>query len=373
VYAGSSTKFADDGAGRSQSPYAWSKSANTELVRNYGEWFNLQYAITYFYNVYGPGEIAGGPYATVVGIFKEKYKRGHPMTVVSPGTQLRNFTHIDDTVDGLILVGERGQGDGYGIGHERAYSVLELAKLFGGTTLMLPERRGNRMQGTVLSDKTRALGWEPKHSLDTHVRDFVAGHGAVSPAERRVLVFATTFAPVGGAAEKALGDVIVAMPDVHFDIITTKFIPGREDVERPLPNVTLYRVGRGVITDKYRLPLEGARIARRLMQEHTHLFMWSLMASYGALCAVLARRGGKHLPLLVTLADQEMPSLYSLRHLPLRFALRRADQVSTTSERQERDVSRVAPQTQTLSNRQGDPFANQLRFLYNSLLKKYLR
>src|SRR5579859_4845533 len=39
VYAGSSTKFADEGEGRTQSPYAWSKAANTELVRNYGEWF----------------------------------------------------------------------------------------------------------------------------------------------------------------------------------------------------------------------------------------------------------------------------------------------------------------------------------------------
>src|SRR6266404_4338043 len=100
VYAGSSTKFADDGTGKSQSPYAWSKSANTELVTNYGEWYNLPYAITYFYNVYGEGEIAGGPYATLVGIFKEKYKHGQPLTVVSPGTQSRNFTHIDDTVEG---------------------------------------------------------------------------------------------------------------------------------------------------------------------------------------------------------------------------------------------------------------------------------
>ncbi len=54
VYAGSSTKFADGGAGRDQSPYAWSKATNTELVKNYGVWFGIQYAITYFYNVYGP-------------------------------------------------------------------------------------------------------------------------------------------------------------------------------------------------------------------------------------------------------------------------------------------------------------------------------
>ena len=38
VYAGSSTKFGDGGLGRAQSPYAWSKASNTELVQNYGKW-----------------------------------------------------------------------------------------------------------------------------------------------------------------------------------------------------------------------------------------------------------------------------------------------------------------------------------------------
>lgn len=53
VYAGSSTKFGDGGLGRRQSPYAWTKSSNTELVENYGAWFNVPYALTYFYNAYG--------------------------------------------------------------------------------------------------------------------------------------------------------------------------------------------------------------------------------------------------------------------------------------------------------------------------------
>jgi UDP-glucose 4-epimerase len=57
LYAGSSTKFGDGGLGRSASPYAWTKATNTELVMNYGNWFNVPYAITYFYNVYGDREI----------------------------------------------------------------------------------------------------------------------------------------------------------------------------------------------------------------------------------------------------------------------------------------------------------------------------
>ncbi len=373
VYAGSSTKFADEGEGKGQSPYAWSKAANTELVQNYARWFNLPFAITYFYNVYGGNEIAGGPYATVVGIFKEKYKHGHPLTVTAPGTQRRNFTHIDDTVDALLLVGERGEGDDYGIGAEEGYSILELAQMFGDDILMLPERPGTRMQAPVVADKTRALGWSQKQKLADHINEFKSKHEAAPKVEKRVLVFSTTFAPTGASAEKALGDVMMATPDVHFDIITTKFVSGREDVEHPLPNVTLYRVGRGSKADKYRLPLEGRRIAQRLLKKHNYLFMWSVMASYGAIAAALARRRHpNYLPLLVTLADQALPSRFSPVGLPLRFVLRYADQISTTTERQERDVSRVAGLGLTLSNRSGDGFANQLRFLYSAYLKKYL-
>lgn len=373
VYAGSSTKFADDGAGKSQSPYAWSKAANTEFVKNYGEWFGLPYAITYFYNVYGDGEIAGGPYATLIAIFKEKYKHGYPLTVTSPGTQMRNFTHIDDTVEGLILVGEKGLGDNHGIGSSEAFSVLDVAKMFGSDIIMLPERRGNRQGAPVDTEKVTALGWKQKHFLKQHIDEYIATHKAAPKAEKRVLVFSTTFAPTGAAAEKALGDAIESMPDVHFDIITTKFIPGREDVEHPLPNVTLYRVGSGKRSDKYLLPLRGEAIARKLLREHKYLFMWSVMASYGALAASLVRRYHKTTPLLITLADQKFPSIFSPMRVPLSFALGKADQISTTSERQEAGVSRVAPKARlSLSNRSGDAFANQVRFLYNMLLKKHL-
>ena len=51
IYAGSSTKFGDGGLTRETSPYAWTKAINTELVKNFGVWYNLLYAISYFYNI----------------------------------------------------------------------------------------------------------------------------------------------------------------------------------------------------------------------------------------------------------------------------------------------------------------------------------
>ena len=169
LYAGSSTKFGDGGLGRSASPYAWTKATNTELVMNYGTWFNVPFAITYFYNVYGPREIQTGKYATLIALFKEKKKNGENLTIVSPGTQKRNFTHIEDIIDGLVLVGENGYGDEFGIGSGEAYTIKEIAEMFGGDIEMLPERKGNRMTADVISAKTEALGWSPKRKI----RDYI--------------------------------------------------------------------------------------------------------------------------------------------------------------------------------------------------------
>lgn len=175
IYAGSSTKFGDGGLGRDQSPYAWTKASNTELVRNYGEWFGLKYAVTYFYNVYGPREISAGSYATVIGIFKEKHKAGEPITVVTPGTQIRNFTHVEDIVRGLVLVGENGEGDDYGLGAEEGFNILEIAKMFESEIVMLPERKGNRMNSTVdVSRALHELNWKAEKSIKDYIKDFIS-------------------------------------------------------------------------------------------------------------------------------------------------------------------------------------------------------
>lgn len=165
IYAGSSTKFGDGGLGRSQSPYAWTKSSNTDLVVNYGQWFEIPYAITYFYNVYGEREVSKGKYATLIALFINKYMNGENLTVVSPGTQKRNFTHINDIINGLILVGENGYGDEFGIGNPESYSIIEIAQMFGAEIEMLPERKGNRMTADVVTEKTEALGWSAKYSV----------------------------------------------------------------------------------------------------------------------------------------------------------------------------------------------------------------
>lgn len=170
VYAGSSTKFADSGAGRNQSPYAWMKATNTDLVENYARWFNLPFAITYFYNNYGPRELAEGPYASVIGRFKEQYRMGKPITVVSPGTQKRNFTHVEDTARALFMVGEKGSGNEYGIGSHESFTVLELAKMFSDVIEMVPERMGNRKDPVIDTSRVeKEFGWKPEHNVREYI------------------------------------------------------------------------------------------------------------------------------------------------------------------------------------------------------------
>lgn len=175
IYAGSSTKFGefdDKEDGKNQTPYAYFKSTNTDLVNNYGKWFELDYAITYFYNVYGGREITDGKYATLIGIFCEKHKKREPLAVASPGTQKRAFTHVDDTILGIMAVGEKGKGDGYCIGNDKEYSILEIAQMFGGDIKTLPARKGDRNFSKIDPTKMKELDWMPRRDIKSYIEEF---------------------------------------------------------------------------------------------------------------------------------------------------------------------------------------------------------
>lgn len=175
VYAGSSTKGVgarEDGVmGRDLAPYTWMKAANTELVVNYGRWYDIPYAIVYFYNVYGPRERTIEEYGTVIETWRQATLKGESLKVRSPGTQERAFTHVLDTVDGIVLVGEQGEGDNFGIGTDETFSLMQVAEMFGGEIEMLPATKTTRASAEVDSTKTRALGWTPKYHLPEYIQN----------------------------------------------------------------------------------------------------------------------------------------------------------------------------------------------------------
>ena len=173
VYAASSTKFAIEGDGRHQSPYAFTKATNVDLITDYGRWFGLPYAICYFYNAYGPRERGDGEYATVIAKFEHAYLSNLPLTVVKPGTQMRNFTYVKDLARGIALVGEEGSGDGYTLPNMKSYSILEIAQAFGGNIELIDGDPGRTASGEAPSRAREELGWDTTMDVMDYIRDFI--------------------------------------------------------------------------------------------------------------------------------------------------------------------------------------------------------
>jgi UDP-glucose 4-epimerase len=173
IYAGSSTKFADGGENKFKSPYAFSKWQNSELVKFYCEAHNIKYAITYFYNVYGGRENSNGEFATVIAKFLERKKFNKRLKITRPGTQVRNFTHIDDTVDALKLIAANGIGDDYGIANPKSYSINEVANFISEDIEYVNENSANRLSSSIISEKTINLGWTPKKELEEYIKSKV--------------------------------------------------------------------------------------------------------------------------------------------------------------------------------------------------------
>ena len=168
VYAGSSSKH----HGLYGSPYAWSKYGGEELCKLYSEVYDLNTTICRFYNVYGPYQITDGPYATVIGIFQRQYLNDETLTVTGDGEQRRDFTHVDDIVDGLIgCVGKNYKAEEFELGSGINYSINELVDLFGRGKTYISSRLGE--YDVTLCDYSKAekyLGYKPSGDLREYIK-----------------------------------------------------------------------------------------------------------------------------------------------------------------------------------------------------------
>ncbi len=173
VYAASSTRFAASGEGRHQNPYSFTKATNVDLITDYGKWYDLKYAICYFYNAFGPREKGKGKYATVIAKFQEQYLDGKPLTVTKPGDQKRNFTYVKDIARGMIMVGDKGHGDGYALNNPKAHSIIEIAQAFGGKIDYQDGYSGRTDSGDIPT-KAYELGWRPTVDVLDYIAKFVS-------------------------------------------------------------------------------------------------------------------------------------------------------------------------------------------------------
>jgi UDP-glucose 4-epimerase len=149
IYSATSASLGNKGEDMNLSPYAFSKAKNLELLENLKKWFDFRYEVIYFYNVYGERQICKGEMATVVGVFEDHFLRGKKLPVVKPGTQVRRFTHVFDTVKACIFAWKENKCKHYSIASKRSYSIIELAKLFKIKTEFLPMRKGERFASAL--------------------------------------------------------------------------------------------------------------------------------------------------------------------------------------------------------------------------------
>ena len=174
IYSASSSKFGNNGKNENLSPYSWTKSKNIELIKNFNTWYGLKYEIVYFYNVYGPDQSHYGKLAAVIGIFEGQYLKNKPLTVVSPGNQSRDFTHVNDIVHGTYLAWKKDLNREYLLGTGKIHSILYIAKLFNHKIELIPSRIGERFSSAKINNEAfKVLKYNPKIKIENYIKNFV--------------------------------------------------------------------------------------------------------------------------------------------------------------------------------------------------------
>jgi UDP-glucose 4-epimerase len=172
--------------------YACSKAIDEFLALAYWKERKLPVIIVRFFNTVGPRQT--GRYGMVIPNFVRQALAGEPITVFGDGTQCRSFTHVSDVVRALMaLVAEpKAIGEVVNIGNTEEVSIYALAERVKALTSssspirLIPydqayesgfEDMPRRLPD--LSKIRQMIGYEPRHTLDTILRDvveFVRGH-----------------------------------------------------------------------------------------------------------------------------------------------------------------------------------------------------
>ena len=175
IYSATSASLGNKGEDMNLSPYAFSKSKNLELLENLKKWFNFRYEVIYFYNVYGERQICKGDMATVVGIFEDHFKKKKKLPVVRPGTQVRRFTHVYDTIKACIFAWKKNKCKHYSIASKQSHSIIKLAGMFKTKIVYLPMRKGERFASalTKMNLNNRIIRLTAKIKLNDYIKNFL--------------------------------------------------------------------------------------------------------------------------------------------------------------------------------------------------------
>lgn len=159
-----------------KSPYAIQKLASELYLKHFADIKSLETVSLRYFNVYGEGQNAHGPYASAIPIFIEQKKGDKSLTIVDDGKQTRDFVNIKDVVTANILAMESqkvGGGESINIASGEAVSINEIAKIIGGKVEHLPPRLEIKNSLADISLAKKLLNWEPKVKLADGLRELL--------------------------------------------------------------------------------------------------------------------------------------------------------------------------------------------------------
>ena len=127
----------------------------------------IDYTILRLFNVYGDGHTSG-----VITNFKKNILENKPLIIFGDGKAIRDFIHIDDVVNGIII-SIKSKFEIYNIASGNGTSIGDLAKLFiqlfekNSEIIYKSARKGEIIYSVANIDKSqKELGFHPKISLD---------------------------------------------------------------------------------------------------------------------------------------------------------------------------------------------------------------
>jgi dTDP-glucose 4,6-dehydratase len=177
--------FSEETAYAPNSPYAASKAGADHLVRAYAHTYGLPVLITNCSNNYGPFQFP----EKLIPLMVLNAIDGRPLPIYGDGGNVRDWLHVEDHCAGLLLVLAKGRpGEKYNVGGGNERTNLEIVDLICDTVDALrPGAASRRALKTYVADRPghdrryaidatkirRELGWAPKHTFETGLRDTV--------------------------------------------------------------------------------------------------------------------------------------------------------------------------------------------------------
>jgi UDP-glucose 4-epimerase len=153
-------------------PYALTKNLGELLVMHWAKIYKMPNISLRFFNVYGPKSRTTGAYGAVFGVFLAQKFAKKPLTVVGDGKQTRDFIHVYDLVDAIVLIAKKAKiNQIFNLASGKETSVNNIAKIIGGGVVNIPKRPGepDRSLGSIKKIK-KQLKWKPKISINKGVR-----------------------------------------------------------------------------------------------------------------------------------------------------------------------------------------------------------